>query len=116
MAHEPDDRKPLPQIDLHRLTWSKAGRILRRALHAARVRGEAGLVAITGLGLGNATQEPVLRSHVEHWLKTPEAKHLGVLGFHRVHRGGALEIALVTPRDRGRVEREWEEEERELEE
>jgi DNA-nicking Smr family endonuclease len=116
MTRDSDGRKPLPEIDLHRLTWSEAGRTLRRALHAARVRGEAGVVAITGLGVGNATQEPVLRTHVEHWLQTPEAKHLGVLGFRRVHRGGALEITLVTPRDRDRVEREWEEEERELEE
>ena len=74
------------------------------------------MVAITGLGLGNATQEPILRSHVERWLATDEAKSLGVRGFRRVHRDGALEIALLAPRDRDRVEREWEEEERELEE
>lgn len=101
---------------MHRKTWSDAGRLLRRALHAARVRGEAGLVAITGQGLGNATQTPLLRSHVEHWLAGQEAKHMGVLSFRRVHRGGALEISLVTPHDRKRVESEWDEEERELEE
>lgn len=115
MSREQDGHKPLPKVDLHRLTWSDAGRALRRALHAARVRGEAGLVAITGLGIGNAAQEPILRSHVEHWLASREARHLGVLGFRRVHRGGALEISLVTPRDRTRVEREWEQEERDLE-
>jgi DNA-nicking Smr family endonuclease len=103
--------KPLPEVDLHRLSWSAAGRVLRRELHAARVRGEAGLIAITGLGFGNAAQKPVLRSHVEHWLASDEARHLGVLGFRRVHREGALEIRLVAPRDRARVEREWDEDE-----
>ncbi|MEO6709172.1 MAG: Smr/MutS family protein [Planctomycetota bacterium] len=96
-------------MDLHRLSGSDAARVLRRELHAARVRGEAGLVAITGLGFGNALQEPVLRSHVERWLASQEARQLGVLGFERVHRGGALEIRLVAPKDRARVDREWEE-------
>lgn len=113
MKRDDDSRKPLPEVDLHRLSWSEAGRVLRRELHAARVRGEAGLVAITGLGFGNATQEPVLRTQVEHWLASDEARHLGVLGFRRVHRGGALEIKLVAPHDRARVEREWDEDERE---
>src|SRR5689334_15949521 len=91
------------------MTWSLAERALRRELHAARVRGEAGLIAITGLGFGNAAQVPVLRNHVEAWLAAAEAKKLGVQGFRRVHRGGALEIRLATPRDRSRVEREWQE-------
>src|SRR5687767_9236546 len=96
------------------MTWAAAERALRRELHAARVRGEAGLVAITGLGLGNPKQEPVLRQHAERWLAGPEARRLGVVGHRRIHRGGALEIALVTPLDRDRVEREWEVEESEL--
>jgi len=91
------------------MTWSQAGRVLRRELHAARVRGEPGLVAITGLGFGNAAQVPVLRTHVESWLAGPEARQLGVLGFQRVHRGGALEIKLIAPVDRSRVDREWDE-------
>ena len=107
MKRENENRKPLPELDLHRHSWANAGRVLRRELHAARVRGEAGLVAITGLGFGNPGQEPVLRTHVEHWLRGEEARHLGVQGFRRVHRGGALEIKLVVPRDRARVEREW---------
>ena len=50
MKRENENRKPLPELDLHRHSWANAGRVLRRELHAARVRGEAGLVAITGLG------------------------------------------------------------------
>ncbi len=115
MGHERNDHKPLPQIDLHRLVWADASRRLKHALHAARVRGEAGLVVITGLGMGNASQAPILRTHVERWLGTAEARSLGVRGFRRVHRDGALEVELVVPRDRERVEREWEEEERDLE-
>ena len=91
-----------------------AQRALVRGLHAARVRGEAGLLAITGLGLGNAGQEPILRQHAERWLAGQEARRLGVVGYRRVHRGGALEIELLAPLDRGRVEREWEAEERDL--
>lgn len=109
MAREHDSHKRLPQIDLHRLIWANAERALRRALHAARVRGEAHLIVITGLGLGNAAQQPVLRGHVEAWLRSEEARRLGVLGFRRVSRGGALELALLAPRDRQRVERQIEE-------
>jgi DNA-nicking Smr family endonuclease len=104
------DRNSFPSIDLHRLTTAEAGRALRRALHAARVRGEAGLVAITGRGFGNREQVPVLRTYVERWLATDEARALGVLRFTRVHRDGAIEIALRAPRDRRRVEEEDDEE------
>lgn len=110
MVREDDRHKRLPQIDLHRQTWAQAERGLRRALHAARVRGEAHLLVITGLGMGNAAQQPLLRTHVEAWLRGDEARRLGVLGFRRVNRGGALELALLTPRDRERVERLLEEE------
>ena len=109
MARDHDRHNQLPQIDLHRQNWASAERALRRALHAARVRGESHLVVITGLGLGNAAQQPVLRGHVETWLHGAEARRLGVLGFRRVNRGGALELSLVAPRDRERVERQLEE-------
>jgi DNA-nicking Smr family endonuclease len=110
VAHADDRPNQLPQIDLHRLNWANGERTLRRALHAARVKGEAHLIVITGLGLGNATQQPVLRGHVEAWLRGEEARRLGVLGFRRVSRGGALELSLLAPRDRERVERHLEEE------
>lgn len=109
-----NDPNSMPSIDLHRMTRSEAGRALRRALHGARVRGASGLLAITGLGFGNPGQVPVLRSHIEGWLAGSEARALGVLGFSRVNRGGALAIRLVAPRDRRRIEREEQEEERDL--
>jgi DNA-nicking Smr family endonuclease len=72
-----------------------ATRALARELHAARVRGAASVIAITGRGYGNRLQEPVLRTKVEAWLAGEEARRLGVRGFRRVHRDGALEIELA---------------------
>ncbi len=89
----------LPEVDLHRLRADEAVRRLQRELHACRVRGVEKLLAITGRGFGNRRQEPVLRGKVEEWLRTPEARRLGVRGVQRVHRGGALEIAIALPGD-----------------
>lgn len=90
-----DDPNPLPSIDLHRMTAADATRALALELHAARVRGIERVVAITGRGYGNRLQEPVLRTKVEAWLGGDEAKRLGVRGYRRVHRDGALEIELT---------------------
>ena len=98
MYSDDDEPNPLPSIDLHRMPAAEATRALARELHAARVRGLATVVAITGRGFGNRLQEPVLRTKVEVWLAGDEAKRLGVRGFKRVHRDGALEIDLGAPR------------------
>ena len=98
MYSDDDEPNPLPSIDLHRMPAAEATRALARELHAARVRGLAKVVAITGRGFGNRLQEPVLRTKVEIWLASAEAKRLGVRGFRRVHRDGALEIDLGAPR------------------
>ena len=98
--HDDDDgQNPLPTLDLHRMPAAEATRALARELHAARVRGQARMVAITGRGFGNRLQEPILRTKVEAWLASDAAKLLGVRGFRRVHRGGAFEIDIA-PRGR----------------
>ena len=96
MRDDDDDLNPLPSIDLHRMPGDQATRALARELHAARVRGEVKVLAITGRGFGNRLQEPILRGKVEAWLASEEGKRLGVLGFRRVHRDGALEIDLAS--------------------
>jgi DNA-nicking Smr family endonuclease len=96
MENEADDGNSLPSIDLHRMTAERAQRALARELHAARVRGIARVVVITGRGFGNLRQEPILRTKVEAWLRSDEARRLGVRGFRRVHRDGALEVDLGT--------------------
>ena len=96
MTAENDDPNSLPSIDLHRMNVADATRALSRELHSARVRGASRIVAITGRGFGNRLQEPILRTKVEAWLGTEEARRLGVRGFKRVHRDGALEIELIS--------------------
>jgi DNA-nicking Smr family endonuclease len=92
----PAERNPSPpaQVDLHRRSREEAQRALIRELHACRVRGLDRLLVITGRGYGNRTHEPVLRNHIEAWLGGGEARALGVEGFQRAHRGGALEVRL----------------------
>ena len=94
MAPE-NNPSPRAQVDLHRRSREEAQRILTRELHACRVRGLDRLLVITGRGYGNRRQEPVLRGHIEAWLRGPEARALGVEGFQRAHRGGALEVRLT---------------------
>jgi DNA-nicking Smr family endonuclease len=90
--HQPPD--DAPELDLHRLRADEAVRRLQRELHACRVRGAERLLVITGRGFGNRRQEPVLRTKIEAWLRSPEARERGVRSITRVHRGGALEVRL----------------------
>ncbi len=74
---------------------------MAQELHASRMRRERGLVVVTGRGWGNLRQEPILRSRVEEWLRTPEARSLGVRSHRVVAKGGALDITLVHGADDG---------------
>jgi DNA-nicking Smr family endonuclease len=82
------------QIDLHGLSPEGALRRLEQELHASRVRGRERVLVITGRGLGNKKGKPVLRGYVETWLAGPAGRRLGVRGFRRESRGGALEVEL----------------------
>ena len=88
---------PQPSVDLHDLRPDAALRRLAQALHTARLQGATGLLVITGKGLGNRAQKPVLRGQVENWLRGPEGKALGVRGLDRARSGGALEVHLRLP-------------------
>ncbi len=92
---EAPEQPLVPEVDLHGLAPEAALRHLGRELHAARHRRLAELVVITGQGLGNALQKPILRGKVEAWLAGPEGRRLGVRGFERIHRGGALRVRLA---------------------
>ncbi|MEZ5977947.1 MAG: Smr/MutS family protein [Planctomycetota bacterium] len=81
-----------PSVDLHGLRPSDALAKLARAIHAARVRGATEIVAITGRGASNTTGEPVLRTKVERWSEGDEARRLGVRGYERESKGGALRL------------------------
>jgi DNA-nicking Smr family endonuclease len=84
---------PYP-IDLHGLRPEAAMSRLRQGLHAARSSGAAQALVITGRGMGNRTQTPVLRTKVEAWLGSPAARPFGVSRFQRVSGGGALLVPL----------------------
>lgn len=86
-----------PSVDLHGLPPEAAIRRLAQAIHAARVRGARRLLVITGRGLGNAAQKPVLRGKVETWLRGPEGRALGVRGLDRTSSGGALDVHISVP-------------------
>ena len=93
------DSPPTARIDLHGCSRPEAVRRLTRELHACRVRRLSALLVITGQGHGNRDREPVLRDHIEAWLRGPDARGLGILGFERTHRGGALAVRLARPGD-----------------
>jgi hypothetical protein len=95
-----DDSNSLPELDFHRRTAAEAERLVRQALHTWRVQGVERAILVTGRGYGNAKQEPVLRTKVERWLDSPEARSLGVRSWRRVARQGALEIVLAFPNSR----------------
>ena len=90
-----DPQDESESVDLHGLTVAQALRRVAQSLHAARVRRRARILVITGAGWGNAQHEPVLRTHVEAWLRGPEGRALGVKDVQRVSKGGALDVRLA---------------------
>ncbi|MBL8859926.1 MAG: Smr/MutS family protein [Planctomycetes bacterium] len=88
--------EPLPghEIDLHGLTPEAALRTLARELHAARVRRVRRVLVITGRGMGNPAQKPILRAKVEGYLQSGDGARLGVVSFELAARGGALVVYL----------------------
>lgn len=90
----PSKYDPPPEVDLHGLRVELGLRRLRQAVHAARLRGPGRLIVITGRGMGNRQQEPILRRAVEAWPGGPEGRSHGVRGFRLRNRGGALEVDL----------------------
>jgi DNA-nicking Smr family endonuclease len=91
-----DSEEPLvPEVDLHGKRPEEALRHLARELHSARQRRLSVVLVITGQGLGNALHKPILRGKVEAWLTGPEGLRLGVQGFERTSRGGALLVRLA---------------------
>jgi DNA-nicking Smr family endonuclease len=97
-----DDEEPLvPEVDLHGRRPDEALRHLARELHAARQRRLRSVLVITGQGLGNALQKPILRGKVEAWLLGEQGRRLGVEGFERTSRGGALLVRLAGSRPNG---------------
>jgi DNA-nicking Smr family endonuclease len=90
-----EEPNSLPTLDLHRRTWAEAERQVRHALLTWRRRGFELALIVTGRGWGNPRQEPILRTKVERWLDAEEARSLGVKGWRRVSRDGALEVRLA---------------------
>jgi DNA-nicking Smr family endonuclease len=81
----------VPEVDLHGLHPEQAVKRLEMALHTARIQGSERLTVITGRGLGNAKQTPVLRKRVEAWLAA-EGGRYGATRWQPISRGGALDV------------------------
>jgi DNA-nicking Smr family endonuclease len=81
------------EVDLHGLRPEQALHRLEMGLHTARIQGLERLLVITGRGWGNRLQQPVLRRHVEDWLRQRGAR-FGVQGWEETSRGGALLVEL----------------------
>jgi DNA-nicking Smr family endonuclease len=92
-ANDPEDDGTLA-VDLHGLSVERALRRVTQELHTARVLHRTRLLVITGAGWGNPDRTPVLREAVERWLRSPEARALGVIDVQRVRKGGALDVRL----------------------
>lgn len=93
MARPRHPGAPARTLDLHGLRPEQALARLRRELHTARVAGWPELTVVTGRGLGNRDQRPILRGHVERLL-TAEGDSLGVRGWRPASGGGALVLSL----------------------
>jgi DNA-nicking Smr family endonuclease len=92
--------RPVPapdrEVDLHGLRPHQALQRLVMELHSARLAGSERLLVITGRGLGNHLQRPILRARVETWLRA-EGARFGVQGWVPTSRGGALLVRLRMP-------------------
>ena len=84
----------MQKIDLHGHSPESALRYLGQELHAARVRGASEVLVVTGQGIGNRRGEPILRGHVEAWLRGPEGARYGVKSSERSRDGGSLRVRL----------------------
>ncbi len=93
MAQPQNPRSSPRELDLHGLRPEQALARLRRELHTARVAGWPELTVVTGRGLGNRDQRPILRGHVERLLEA-EGEALGVRGVRTGSGGGALVLRL----------------------
>lgn len=89
-----DFQDPRSRVDLHGLRREDALVRVQQTLTRARALGLIDVQIITGRGLGNRAQEPVLRKAVEAWLKSPAAKPFQVVQVQRIQSGGALSVRL----------------------
>lgn len=94
-ADDPEDGEDA--VDLHGMAPERALRRLAQELHACRMRRRATLLVITGRGFGNRTQRPILRTHVEGWLRGAEGARAGVVSFELASKGGALLVRVRAP-------------------
>ncbi len=98
MARVPDppEADDVHVVDLHGRRPDEALRRLGQELHTARLRRCGWIRVITGRGLGNAAQQPILRDRVNAWLRGPEGRRFQVLDVQveRSTAGGSLLVRL----------------------
>jgi len=80
-------------LDLHGVSMDRVPARLEQFLHMARQDGQRQIEIITGRGWGNSSGTPVLRGHVEKWLKTNEDR-FEIIQKQKTSGGGALLVTL----------------------
>ncbi len=88
----------LPEIDLHGCTLEAAVRRLSGGLARLRAAGRPAALVITGKGYGSPGGRSVLGPGIERWLKSEEARSLGVAGHRKAKGGGAIEVSIKRSR------------------
>lgn len=89
---------PLPEIDLHGCTLEAAVRRLSGGLARLRATGRPAALVITGKGYGSPGGTAVLGPGIERWLRSPDARALGVASHRKVRDGGAFEVSIKRTR------------------
>ena len=100
-AERPDEAEDeVLEVDLHGCAPSAAVRKVERALHSARLRRIGWVRVITGRGLGNKAQKPILREHVAAWLRGDGGRFHGVadVQVELASGGGSLRVRLRNAR------------------
>jgi DNA-nicking Smr family endonuclease len=93
-SSESDGPAPDWQIDLHGCSVEQGLRKLRMAVQSCRYQRYESLRVVTGRGLGSPGRAGVLAPAVLEWLKSEEARALGVVGARLGSKGGAVEVDL----------------------
>jgi DNA-nicking Smr family endonuclease len=93
-SSESDGPAPDWQIDLHGCSVEQGLRKLRMAVQSCRYQRYEHLLVVTGRGLRSPGHEGVLAPAVLEWLKSEEARVLGVLAARLASKGGAVEVDI----------------------
>ena len=83
----------MPSLDLHGVSQDRVDAKLIHFLHAAQREQVRQIEIVTGRGASSRSGLPVLRRHVEKWLRSNKER-FGIVQWQTTSRGGALLVSL----------------------